>query len=294
MKTKSFIVLWALAFVLVSCNKVTPVDTPPNNSEEKMEQTDAKSVALAGMNAMFKDFSQEETKKYLAADYIQHNPGVPTGAEPIIGFLPGLKEAGITCESHRIFQDGDHVVFHNSYDNAQAFGAEKIVTFDVFRIADGKIAEHWDNITPLVTETVSGRTQVDGPTEITDLDKTDENKEMVKNFIDDVLFGKNPQKITDYVSTEKYHQHNTAIGDGLDGLGKALEYLASQNDMFQYEKVHKILGEGNFVLAMSEGNWHGKAQAFYDLFRIEDGKIVEHWDVIQEIPAEMAHENGKF
>ena len=45
---------------------------------------------------------------------------------------------------------------------------------------------------------------------------------------------------------------------------------------------------------MSEGEWNGKPQAFYDLFRLTDNKIVEHWDVIQEIPAEMAHKNGKF
>ena len=64
--------------------------------------------------------------------------------------------------------------------------------------------------------------------------------------------------------------------------------------MFDYHKVHRILGEGNFVLTQSEGRWNGKPQAFYDLFRIKDGKIVELWDIIQEVPEEMAHENGIF
>jgi len=64
--------------------------------------------------------------------------------------------------------------------------------------------------------------------------------------------------------------------------------------LFEYQKVHHIFGEGNFVLTQSEGRWNNKPQAFYDLFRIENNKIVEHWDVIQGIPAQMAHSNGMF
>ena len=108
------------------------------------------------------------------------------------------------------------------------------------------------------------------------------------------LFGKAPQKITEYVSSEEYLQHNPMVKDDLTGLNEAIEYLTSQNNMFKYQKLHKVLGEGNFILTMSEGEWNGKSQAFYDLFRLKDGKIVEHWDVIQEIPSEMAHKNGKF
>ena len=116
----------------------------------------------------------------------------------------------------------------------------------------------------------------------------------MKNFVDDVLFGKAPQKITDYISTTEYHQHNVGIKDGLDGLNEAIGALMAQNNMFKYNKVHKVLGEGNFVVTVSEGEWSGKPQAFYDLFRVQDGKIVEHWDVVQEIPAQMAHGNGMF
>ena len=65
--------------------------------------------------------------------------------------------------------------------------------------------------------------------------------------------------------------------------------------MFKYTKIHKVLGEGNFVLTISEGEWNGKQQAFYDLLRFENGKAVEHWDVIQEIPAEnLANQNTMF
>ncbi|MEM6517113.1 MAG: hypothetical protein AAF688_13085, partial [Bacteroidota bacterium] len=160
---------------------------------------------------------------------------------------------------------------------------------------NGKIAEHWDALQPFATETASGRTQVNGSTVIVDLDKTEANKALAKSMVEDILMGKNPNKITEYISTEQYDQHNPAIKDGLDGIIEAVQYLSSQNNMFQYTKIHKVLGEGNFVLTVSEGKWNGTTNVFYDLLRFENGKAVEHWDVIQEIPTEnLANDNGMF
>jgi predicted SnoaL-like aldol condensation-catalyzing enzyme len=78
-----------------------------------------------------------------------------------------------------------------------------------------------------------------------------------QKLIEDILMGKNPQKITDYISAEQYDQHNPGIKDGLSGIVEAVEYLTSQNNMFKYTKIHKVLGEGNFVLTVSEGNGMG-------------------------------------
>jgi len=277
---------------LVACNSAK--EALESEKLNTGEMKDLKLIAAEAQKAFFEDYSEEGIKKYFKTDYIQHNPHIPTGLEPVIGFLPVLKEANTTCTTHRLLQDGEFIVFHNSYHNAEAFGAKEVVAFDIWRMEDGMVAEHWDAIAPMVTETASGRSQTDGPTEIVDLDKTKENKVLIENFIKDVLMGANPSKITDYVSSEQYDQHNTMVKDGLDGLNEALEYLASQNNMFQYNKVHKIIGEGNFVISQSEGEWNGKPQAFYDLFRISNGLIVEHWDIIQEIPNEMAHSNGMF
>lgn len=274
---------------LLNCNSTLEGQI---KTDTKMENL--KIIAQKAQNAFFTDYDAQGVKKYFATDYIQHNPHVPTGIEPVLGFLPVLKEANTTYTNHRLLQDGEYVIFHNSYHNADAFGAKEVVAFDVWRMENGKVAEHWDNITPKVDKTASGRSQVDGITEIIDLDKTSSNKEIVTNFVNDVLFGKAPEKITNYISTEEYLQHTPMIKDGLEGLGEAINYLTSQNNMFKYKKLHKVLGEGNFVLTMSEGEWNGKTQAFYDLFRLKNDKIVEHWDVVQEIPEKMAHTNGKF
>ncbi|MFZ7094289.1 nuclear transport factor 2 family protein [Primorskyibacter sp. 2E233] len=147
----------------------------------------------------------------------------------------------------------------------------------------------------MVAETVNGRTQTDGPTEATDLDQTEANKALAVALIEDVLIGRDPAKITDYISAESYAQHNPMIADGLSGIVAAVEALTAQGNMFHYTEIHKVLGDGNFVLTVSKGQWNGTTNAFYDLFRMEDGMIVEHWDVIQPVPTEgLANTNGMF
>lgn len=226
-----------------------------------------------------------------ANKYIQHNLMVKDGLAGFGEVLAQLPKGSAKVEVKRVFADDDFVFTHTKYN---FFG--KKAGFDIFRFENGKIVEHWDNLQPIVEKTASGRTQFDGAIKITDLDKTQQNKALVKNFLDDILLAKAPNKITEYISTQKYYQHNPHIKDGLAGLDEAIKYLVSKNDMFTYKKVHKVLGEGNFVLSVSEGSWHGKAQSFYDLFRIENGKIVEHWDTIEEIlpKDKWANSNGKF
>ena len=66
--------------------------------------------------------------------------------------------------------------------------------------------------------------------------------------------------------------------------------------VIQYNKLHRILAEGNFVLSVSEGAFDCIHSSFYDLFRIKDGKIVEHWDTLEKVPptSEWKNNNGKF
>ena len=105
-------------------------------------------------------------------------------------------------------------------------------------------------------------------------------------------------KVNNYIDggEENYIQHNPLIGDGLSGLGKALEGMAKQGITMEYKTIHKVLGEGNFVLAISEGVFAGNPTSYYDLFRVSNGKIVEHWDVMETIAPEKSwkNQNGKF
>ena len=95
---------------------------------------------------------------------------------------------------------------------------------------------------------------------------------------------------------EPYIQHNTGIADGLDGLNAALAAYAEQGISMVYNAIHLLLGQGNFVLAASEGTLGGTPVTYYDLFRVENGKIAEHWDIIENLadPATWQNSNGKF
>jgi predicted SnoaL-like aldol condensation-catalyzing enzyme len=137
---------------------------------------------------------------------------------------------------------------------------------------------------------------IDGHTQVQDLDKTEANKALVKAFLDTVLVAGATDQTTRYLNTEKYLQHNPALGDGVTALSAAMAALAQAGTPLKFDRVHKILGEGNFVLAVSEGEFLGKKSAFYDLFRVENGKIVEHWDTIEPIPpqSQWKNSNGKF
>lgn len=224
--------------------------------------------------------------------YIQHNLAVGDGLEGFGEVLQHAPEGGFKAKVVRAFQDGDYVFLHTEYD---FFGPK--AGFDLFLFEDGKIVEHWDNLAEITPPNPSGRTQLDGETTITDIDKTEANKTLVSSFITDVLLNGKGEKIIEYVNPTKYLQHNSSIADGLDGLGAALKYFEENGLLLQYDKVHKVLGEGNFVLAVSEGKFgKGDHVAYYDLFRLEEGKIVEHWDIIENIPAkeEWKNDNGKF
>ncbi|MEX0327079.1 MAG: nuclear transport factor 2 family protein [Ruegeria sp.] len=253
-----------------------------------------KELVLALFSAAFIEHDPEAARQLVTADNIQHNPQVPTGAEGLMGLIPLVVQSGMTATTHRVITEGDMVVLHNTYDNADAFGAPSLAAFDVFRVEDGKVAEHWDNLQPIPETTASGRGMTDGPTEITDLDKTQENKALVLGFVRDVLGGAAPENVTNYMDPEVYMQHNPSIEDGLSGLMAAIESFAAQGMVITKFEPQFAVAEGNFVFVATDAIMGGEPWAFFDLWRVEDGKIVEHWDVVSPIPAKMAHDNGKF
>lgn len=251
-----------------------------------------KALALIGT---FVSGDTAKAKELLAPGYIQHNLAFGTGADAFVAAVEGLAQAPVktTVNNIRAFEDGDKVFLQTVYNFA---GAGEQVGFDVFRFdADGKIAEHWDNLADKAAPNPSGHTQIDGTLEKKDVDK-EETRKVVAGFVGDVLRGENPDKLTSYYDGDKYIQHNTAIADGLSGLGAALEAMAKQGVSMVYNKTHMVLADGDYALACSEGTFGGVPTTYYDLFRVENGFIAEHWDVMETLAdkSTWANENGKF
>lgn len=251
-----------------------------------------KALALIGT---FATGDVEKARELLADGYIQHNLAFGTGAAAFIGAVAGLNAAPVktTVNNIRAFEDGDKVFLQTVYNFA---GAGEQVAFDVFRFDEnGKIAEHWDNIADKAAPNPSGHTQIDGTLEKKNVDK-EETRKVVAGFVGDVLRGEHPEKLTSYFDGDDYIQHNTGIADGLSGLGAALEALNKQGIAMIYNKTHYVLADGDYALAISEGTFGGANTTYYDLFRVENGKIAEHWDIMETLADKETwqNENGKF
>ena len=221
--------------------------------------------------------------------YIQHNPLTREGNIGLAELFKRLSQTSPRVQIVRIFEDGDFVFAHTDYDfNVVEIG------FEVFRFEDGQAVEHWDNLQDKPSSpNPSGHTMIDGPTESTDLHKTEENRNFIRDFVEEILTKGHLDRLDDYIDEEGYIEHNPHRADGLPALRAS---LSSKDPVRKYHKIHRLLAEGNFVLSVSEGSLDGVHMSFYDLFRIVNGKIAEHWDTTEEVPprSQWKNDNGKF
>lgn len=223
--------------------------------------------------------------------YIQHNPQTQTGREGLAALFSRLSKSSPRVNIVRAFADADYVFSHTEYD----FDSRRI-GFEVFRFEGELTVEHWDNIQPRQGPNSSGHSMVDGPLEAADFDRTEANRALVREFVERVRIGREIKVLDTFVCTDQYHEHHPSGVDGFEPLKSCLEGTAIGSEKFVYHRLHRVLAQGNFVLAVSEGSRSDVHTSFYDLYRVEADKIVEHWDTIEAVapPEEWKHDNGKF
>lgn len=265
-----------------------PATTPSN--KETTVNSNEKTQVKALLNAIQNGHS-EPVAVINPEKYIQHNLAAADGLAGFGALLQALPPGSARVNIARVFQDGPHVFAHTEYD---FFGPK--IGFDIFRFEEGKIVEHWDNLQMTAGPNPSGHTMIDGATEVKEAAKTEANKALVRSFVEDILVNGRMERLAGYFDGDNYLQHNPLIPDQLSGLGGALAAMAKQGITMKYDRIHTVLGEGNFVLVVSEGQLGGVHNSFYDLFRAENGRIAEHWDTIEPIPAreQWKNDNGKF
>lgn len=223
--------------------------------------------------------------------YIQHNPQTQTGRDGLAALFARLSKTSPKVNIVRAFSDGDFVFGHTEYD----FETRRI-GFEVFRFEGDLAVEHWDNIQPRQGPNPSGHSMVDGPTEAADFDLTEANRGLVRDFVERVRIAGEIETLDAFVCTTDYTEHHPNGVDGFAGLKSRLEDAANGSESLVYRRLHRVLAQGNFALAVSEGSRASVHTSFYDLYRVDADKIVEHWDTIEAVapPEEWENENGKF
>jgi len=217
-------------------------------------------------------------------DYIQHNPHVKTGKKGFLEAIAFLKKIpqpkNTPAPTMRIIVDKEFVAVHM----AITLGGQKKIVLDLFRLENGLIAEHWDAIQVESDSTLNGNSEIEGPIAILDERNTTKNKQLVVDYTKYILIDKAFEKLASFVHQDVI-QHNPKIKNGRNAIR---DYLRKVTLL----KVHKVIGQGNFVMTQSEAIKDGKDLVQYDIYRLDKGLIVEHWSVVQEIPKVMAHTNG--
>ena len=122
----------------------------------------------------------------------------------------------------------------------------------------------------------------------------EENKKIIAEFYDAALNQKDFEKASKYLGT-RYTQHNPVAADGPEGLKAFLAFLKDKFPNNRSE-IKRIFADGDYVIvhvhAVREPGTRGNA--IIDIFKLENGKVVEHWDVVQPIPEKAANTNGMF
>jgi len=235
---------------------------------------------------------REAVERYTGDRYTQHSTGVADGRDGFVAFFePFLGRNPVRdIRIVRSIVDGQHVFVHAFQELNH--GEARWVTTDFFDTDENdRIVEHWDVIAPYVDEMPSGRTSIDGPTTITDEEKTKENKAIVRSMIEDLLMPDGDLSRVDQYIAVDYLQHNAEVPDGIEAFRSL---LADPDRPLWYHDIVLLVGQGNFVATLCRATWEDTEYAQVDIFRLEDGLIVEHWDNVEPVPQGPQPNSGKF
>ena len=224
------------------------------------------------------------TRHLHPARYVEHDPRVADGVSGVRAHIDDLPPDKGRLEVVRTFQDGAFVVIQ-----AHSDVPERNESFDVFRFEDGLIAEHWAFAALGGLPNQSGHTQVDGPTEPKDVADTERNKAVVRDYYETVHLSGQHGRIPDYFSGDLCVRHEPGAADGVTAFVRDLAVLTRNRTI---EEIRILLGHGDFVFLVARGTHERQPCLYVDLYRVEGGRLVEHWGFPEEVPPQQDRRNG--
>ncbi|KAF1331558.1 hypothetical protein FI667_g4289, partial [Globisporangium splendens] len=255
-----------------------------------------KALAANALDTIFNKRDVSAVDKYISTTYLQHNPAVADGRDALKSFM-ALFPSDSKFELGTQAADGDLVWTHARYSGIP--GLNTSIAVDVFRVKDGMIVEHWDVIQEEVpaAKTVSGRPMfpiIESSTSMPPVPKgcgdasatpceskeeLDANKALAAKALDAFFNKRDASAVDAYIGAE-YLQHNPHVGDGREELKAFIKTFSSGS---KYELGAQVAERD---LVWTHGRYTGipglDVMIIVDIFRVKDGKLVEHWDVAEK------------
>lgn len=191
--------------------------------------------------------------------YVQHSALGPDGTDGLKGLVAGLPPTS-GYALIRVLADGDLVVTEGVF---QGFAPVPLTGYDVWRVSDGRIVEHWDALGP-------DGTRAQNDAEPAESAPVDANRELVTEWVRTVLIA------GDRSAVDRFATSDALVPDNVT-------YLA----------LHAVIADGDLVYTRSEGDRDG-AVIVNDVWRVDGGTIVERWGLVTPVPATLPHSNGAF
>ncbi|MFF5260946.1 ester cyclase [Actinomadura viridis] len=231
--------------------------------------------------------------RYLKKDYLQHTPNVPLG---LSGFTMFYEQVffktfpDVTATLDQVITQNDKVVSFATWRGRQAGSGKELElrTADVYRVEDGLLAEHWDVI-DYYTLMRFGSPPPTGDQPVTRVDRTGgpaqrANAALAERFAAEVLTGRRWDRAGEYLS-EDLKQHDPEIGQGLAGFQEHYRGYLERFPDLSVTISHIVAGEDRVaVFWTARGSESGTLRTLRlnvaDVYRVEDGRFVEHWDVV--------------
>jgi predicted SnoaL-like aldol condensation-catalyzing enzyme len=283
-----------VAILLAGLPVLSVMAPRPSQAADQTGGADLDATARQAVLAIFRDRDPTAVDRFFSESFVQHDPNLSDGRAGLKAFAAEVAtspQSSVTI--YRALVDGDIVMLHSRYEGWPGF-AGPVIAFDLFRFAQGRIVEHWGGQELEAPPNPSGHTQVDGPTAVVDRDRTEENRSLVRAFKQIVTVELRFDRVAEFIEGDDYTQHASKIGDGTARMKSRVSEV-SKPAASPVLIPRRYVAEGNFVLAIVEARTEPPT-ANYDLFRVQNGKIAEHWDVLSRIRprAQWKNANGPF
>lgn len=208
--------------------------------------------------------------------YVEHNPQARDGVDGVREYVDRIARDHPDLKVIRAYQDGFYV-----FTQTDGLVLGDGTFFDVFRFDGGLIVEHWVFSAEAAPPNKSGHTQIDGPTEPKPGENTEKNRTLVRDYYETFHIAGHHDVLQRYFAGDRCVRHEPGVADGVGEFVRDLEVLMPERTI---NRIGLLLGQGDFVFLVAEGT-HLDVQCYYvDLYRAEDGKIVEHWGFPQQLP----------